>query len=116
MTEAAPGLLRELTGKYKDAAIVAGVVIAATTSTGNLALNADLPTEASSTAIQTSLSEIKHRLTIIEQSVGSLGAWQLDKDEQLAGRGAFMSCAAQQIQENRRAAGAERECPMQVPR
>ncbi|WP_114520558.1 hypothetical protein [Altererythrobacter sp. ZODW24] len=116
MSEAAPGLLRELTTKYKDAAIVVGVVVAATASSGNLALNADMPTEASSSAIRVSLAEIKHRLTIIEQNVEALGKWQADKDEQLDGRGAFMSCAVQQIQENRRAASAERACDLQVPR
>ncbi len=116
MSEAAPGLLRELAQKHKDALIIAGVVIAATASSGNLALNADLPTESSNSAIRVTLSEIEQRLAIIEQNIGALGRWQSDKDAQLDGRRAFMSCAMQQIQENRRATNAERTCDLQVPR
>ena len=116
MSNPAPSVLKEFTGKYKDALIIVGVIIAATASSGNLALNADMPTESSNAAIRTSLRQISDRLSAIEHDVGALSQWQNSKETQLDGRGAFMSCAVQQIQENRRAAGAEKACDIQVPR
>ncbi|WP_336985880.1 hypothetical protein [Altererythrobacter aquiaggeris] len=116
MNNASSGLLGEFTAKYKDALIVTGVVIAALTSSGNLALNADIPTERNNTAIRNSLADIEQRLSAIEFNVDGLAKWQLAKDEEMEGRRYFMSCAVQQIQENRRAANAERACDLQVPR
>ena len=116
MSAPAPGLLKELTEKYKDALIIGGVVVAATASSGNLALNADMPTESSNVAIRATLNEIGTRLASIEHDVGALGVWQDSKDIQLNGRGEFMGCAVQQIQENRRASGAEKVCQIEVPR
>lgn len=116
MSSAQPSFLQEFTSKYKDALIITGVIVAAITSSSNLAINADMPTESGNAAIRKTLGEISTRLSAIEYDVDTLSRWQSSKEEQLDGRGAFMSCAVQQIQENRRAANAEKVCDIQVPR